>query len=131
MAKSQSSKMEKINLDEIIGTNIRMERIEREFSRDELAEMLDLTTSHMGLIERGERGATAVTLSKLSRVLGIPIDSLFKPRNVAALNEDRDDAKSNLHKKISTLLVTLDEKELSFIAHVAQGLNKIAPLKDE
>ena len=125
MAKSQALRQEKINLDEIIGINIRNERQNRDFSRDELAEMLDLTPSHMGLIERGERGATAVTLSKISRVLGLSIDSLFTARGITNLREERADAKSTYHKKINSIISNLDEEKLAFLVYFIQGLNKL------
>ncbi|MCL2365059.1 MAG: helix-turn-helix transcriptional regulator [Defluviitaleaceae bacterium] len=129
MAKSKALRQEKINLDEIIGLNIRAERLNREFTRDELAEMLDLTVSHMGLIERGERGATAVTLSKLSRVLDLPIDNFFIPQSKPALREERVDTKAALRKKINSIMLNLDEEKLAFVVHVIQGLNKRAPKK--
>jgi len=125
MAKSQALRQEKINLDEIIGINIRIERQNRDFTRDELAEMLDLTVSHMGLIERGERGATAVTLAKLSRVLSLPIDKFFTPQSIPALQEERVDAKTNLRKKINSLILNLDEDKLALVVHIIQGLNKM------
>jgi len=124
MAKSKALREEKINLDGIIGSNIRKERQNREFTRDELAEMLDLTLSHMGLIERGERGATAVTLSKLSRVLGLPVDTFFTPPSIPALKEERVDTTSMLRSKINSLLLNLDDEKLDFVVHMIQGMGK-------
>ena len=117
-------KLEKDYLDEIIGRNIRLERELRRLSRDELAEMMDLTTSHMGLIERGERGATAVTLSKLSKTFGIPIDHLFaSPRKSGlSVREKEDDAAQANCKKIQSLLTCLGEEELEFIIHTIKGV---------
>jgi len=117
-------RLEKDRLDEIIGKNIRLERESRRLSRDELAEMMDLTSSHMGLIERGERGATAVTLSKLARAFGVPIDNLFaNPRKSGlSVKEDRDDTSSANRKKVQSLLTCLDDIELEFIIHAIKGL---------
>ncbi|MCL2604187.1 MAG: helix-turn-helix domain-containing protein [Defluviitaleaceae bacterium] len=123
MAKNKT-KQEKINLDEIIGKNIRTERQARNLSRDELAEMLDLTTSHMGLIERGERGATAVTLSKLTRVLQLPIDNFFSPSPSLALREEKENSRTTSQKKINSLISKLNEAELNFIIHMIQGISK-------
>lgn len=126
MAKSDLTKQEKIQLDEVIGKNIRTERQARSLSRDELAEMLELTTSHMGLIERGERGATAVTLAKLSRVLQMPVDNFFSAPLASNAREDREGSKSAAKKKINSLIVNLSEAELTFVVHVIQGINKLA-----
>ena len=130
MAKSIASKQEKMDLDEVIGRNIRTERSERQLTRDELAEMLDLTVSHMGLIERGERGATAVTLAKLSRVLQRPIDTFFASAPLSSLREDRGNAKATLQKKINSLMTNLDEDELAFLVYVVQGLTKLSSSKE-
>lgn len=126
MAKSSQSKQEKINLDEVIGKNIRTERQARNLSRDELAEMLDLTTSHMGLIERGERGATAVTLSKLTKVLQMPIDNFFNAPLATAVREERGGARAANLKKINSLTTTLTDAELAYVVHVIQGISKLA-----
>jgi len=61
----------------IIGANIRRERKLRGISIDELGSMLELSPSFVGLIERGYRGATSVTLLKLSDMFEIPIDAFF------------------------------------------------------
>jgi transcriptional regulator with XRE-family HTH domain len=129
--KTNQTKQEKINLDEIIGKNIRFERQARNLSRDELAEMLDLTTSHMGLIERGERGATAVTLSKLTRVLQMPIDNFFTPPQVYALREDKETGRAIAQKKLNSILSKLNETELNFVIHVVQGITKTGISKDK
>jgi len=119
------TKLEKERLDDIIGKNIRAERQSRNLSREELAEMLDLTTSHMGLIERGERGATAVTLSRLSRVLQMPIDVFFASSNPAAVREERQNGRAAAQKKIASLITNLTEAELNFVIHTIQGFAKL------
>jgi len=115
---------EKDRLDEIIGKNIRLEREARRLSRDELAEMMELTSSHMGLIERGERGATAVTLSMLSKSFDIPIDHLFTNPNKGGLSmyEEKDFAPQANRKKIQSLMTCLDEDQLQFVVHTIKGL---------
>jgi len=117
-------RLEKDRLDEIIGKNIRLERESRRLSRDELAEMMELTSSHMGLIERGERGATAVTLSKLSRAFDIPIDHLFESTRPGGMSvkEERDSGPQANRKKVQSLMTCLDETELEFIIHSIKGL---------
>ena len=119
-----SRRMEKERLDEIIGKNIRLEREARKLSRDELAEMMDLTTSHMGLIERGERGATAVTLSKISRTFDIPVDHLFANPKQGGLSvrEGDNTGPESSRRKIQSLITCLDETELDFVVHAIKGV---------
>ena len=125
-------RLEKDRLDEIIGKNIRLERELRRLSRDELAEMMDLTSSHMGLIERGERGATAVTLSKLSRAFDIPIDHLFASpkQNGMSVREADEAAPQASKKKIQSLMTCLDESELEFVVHSIKGLIAMSGTRD-
>lgn len=119
-----ATRKNKDRLDRTIGQNIRTERELRKMSREELAEILDLTVSHMGLIERGERGATAVTLEKLSRVFEVTIDDLFAEpeRKRLVLNEERDGNVASNRRKIASLLTRLDEKETDFLIHIIKGI---------
>jgi len=115
--------VEKARLDEVIGKNIRLERESRRLTRDELAEMMELTTSHMGLIERGERGATAVTLSKISRAFDIPVDHLFASPQVGGMSvREKDDDSQSARKKVQSLMTCLDEAELNFVVHTIKGI---------
>ena len=130
------SKSMKEQLDSTIGKNIRREREVRKLSRDELAELLDLTSSHMGLIERGERGATPVTLSKLARIFDVPIDALFEPiaNRGLSLREEKqsDDNKSEANKKkVLSLITNLTDSETDFIVHVVKGLVMMNPQEFE
>ena len=124
----EQAKRAKDTLDKIIGDNIRREREIRDLSRDELAEILDLTTSHMGLIERGERGATGVTLLKLSRVLDKSIDDFFhnaKDKIVVVSEGVNKDNLETKRKKVSSLITYLTDKEFKFIVDVIKGLIRI------
>lgn len=119
-----TKKAEKERMDEVIGVNIRLERELRSLTRDELAELMGLTNSHMGLIERGERGATAVTLARLSRVFDIPIDNLFVSKRYGGLSvkEELDPRPQTRRKKINSLISSLGEKELDFVIHTIKGV---------
>jgi len=119
----------KDRLDRIIGKNIRAEREIRKMSREELSEALDLTVSHMGLIERGERGATAVTLEKLAYVFDLKIDTLFSEPDKKSLSVKEGDDTSANRKKISSLLTRLNEKETDFVIHVINGLINLHPTR--
>ena len=118
------TKQIKDRLDKTIGHNIRREREQHNMSREELAEALDLTISHMGLIERGERGATAVTLEKLSRVFSIQVDILFAEPDKKSLSvrEEREDNLSANRRKITSLVTRLDERETDIVIHLINGL---------
>ena len=114
----------KDRLDRIIGQNIRAERELRKMTREELAEILDLTVSHMGLIERGERGATAVTLEKLSNIFDVPVDTFFSEADDSSTlqNEDDKNVLSANRLKITSLIARLNEYETEFLIEIIKGL---------
>ena len=108
---------DKIRLDKIIGGNIMRERKARRITREELAEITDLTTSHLGLIERGERGASTVVIEKLAKIFVISIDSLFIDRVQA--EPDLPDA---YLKKAFAVLSDLTEVELKALMCAVKGI---------
>ena len=123
--KKTSPKPNKSMLDKRVGANIRFERERKGISREELAEMLDLTVSHLGLIERGERGTTALTLEKLANILNLPIDKLF---NNATDSESSLTAaeRGSIDEIFSPLVSGFDKVEMDFII---QFLKDFAALK--
>ena len=119
------TKASKTRLDKVVGSNIRREREARQLTRDELAEVVDLTTSHLGLIERGERGATPVTLEKLVKAFGCTIDSLFAPPRRAAFSREKRDTRNSYYNKVCTLLSHLTEPELRMLTYTIKGITSM------
>lgn len=110
-----------------MGENIRNERMARNMSIDELAELLELTSGFVGLIERGRRGATAYTLLKLSDIFGMPIDNIFlKPSSLALSMEEESTRQTKAKRnKISSLVADLSEKELDFLVRMIKGIKSM------
>ena len=116
----------KLQLDETIGQNVVAARKLMGLSRDELAELMELTTSHMGLIERGERGATAITLSKLSAVFNMPVDSFFaETGNKPSYTEENNDSAAMDRRKIMALVPRLDAPGTSVALLMIQGIVRL------
>jgi len=119
-------KMTKQRLRIIIGENIRNERIARNISIDELAEMLDLTSGFVGLIERGQRGTTPCTLYKLSDVFGLDIDNFFRGVELGlSVGEERLPKSHAKRKKIESLIAGFNEMELDFAINVLKGMREM------
>ena len=59
-----------------IGTKIKLERVKRNWSQEELAEKADLSKNHVGAIERGTSSPTVETLAKIADAFGIPLNDL-------------------------------------------------------
>jgi len=117
--------MTKERLRIIIGENIRNERLSRNISIDELAEMIELTSGFVGLIERGQRGTTPGTLVKLADVFGISIDTLFyrhKDISLSLAEESKSQAK---HRKIKSLTTDFSDIELDFVISTIKNIRAI------
>ena len=116
--------MTKKRLRSIIGENIRSERISRNISMDELAELLKLTPGFVGLIERGQRGATATTLLKLSDIFDMPVDLFFHCKEDSSLSLEEEPAHQNLskRKKVESLIADFSNEELDFVISMLKNL---------
>ncbi len=119
--------MNKDKLRKMIGDNIRNERIKRNLSIDELAELLGLTSGFVGLIERGKRGATAHTLYRLSSVLDLPLDRFFEETgsSLSLREKEKIDKKEepiiSKRSKLNSLIYDLNEIELEFLISVVKS----------
>ncbi|WP_315110209.1 helix-turn-helix transcriptional regulator [Clostridium intestinale] len=61
-----------------LGRRIREERLKLNLTQEQLAEQVDISTSYMGQIERGERNIALDTLVRMSNNLGVTVDYLLK-----------------------------------------------------
>lgn len=68
-----------INLE--IGERVRITRISRGFSREELAELLNISTLFLGYIECGQRGMSLTTLQNMCEVLNVSADYILLGKN--------------------------------------------------
>lgn len=121
MLETPSAETVKSKIDKTIGTNIRRERTARKLSREELGAVLGLTTSHLGLIERGERGATNVVLAKLKNCFKMPIDNFFSDFEVTT-SSPKPGTPSTYRRRIDALVDTLTEAELEMLSYTVKGL---------
>lgn len=71
---------------EFLGKNIRQSRLKLNLTQDQLAEKVDISTSYMGRIERGERSLPLDTLIRISNVLNVSVDTLLQD----SINIDND-----------------------------------------
>lgn len=60
-----------------IGRNIKKYRTEKGIRQEQLAEMTDLSTNYIGMIERGEKTPSLATLISIANALGISSDPLL------------------------------------------------------
>lgn len=114
-------------LNKIIGQNIMRERLIRNMSREELAEIIGLSVAHLGLIEIGKRGLVAHTFYKLWCTFDIPIEYFFRISPTNHLEEFFAGGKilADNRKKIMSLLTNLSEFELHFFVDSIKAFNSM------
>lgn len=131
--KKDKTKQAKKHLYKAIGKKIKIERMTRKITSEELSEVVDLTSSHISLIENGKRGVNHLTLLRLSNTFNMLIDDFF-PRQECILSpsekadEERIQAKRD---KILRLASHLDEAELEYVIRVIkEKYSKLSHLSD-
>jgi len=70
---------QRLTLSQTIGQHVREERRRLGLTQEQLAERLALSTNYIAHLERGSRGASLITLEKVSDVLDVTVMSLFAP----------------------------------------------------
>lgn len=60
-----------------IGKNIRKYRIQRKLRQEDLAEMTELSTNYISMIERGEKIPSLLTLLTIINSLGVSADMIL------------------------------------------------------
>ncbi len=126
--------MTKEKLKTLIGQNIRKERITRGMSIEELAGVMGLSTSFIGLMERGQRGVTAFNVFKLSEIFGISIEKFFElptlpgqQRRLSVADLDPDTAAKQKRSKLNSLMHNLTEQEIEFMIVIVKNLKALRP----
>ncbi len=65
-------------LAELIGSQIRELRLEKNYSQEKLAELSSLDMTYISMIERGKRNITVKSLLKICAALGIKLSEFSK-----------------------------------------------------
>lgn len=67
----------KDNLKYKLGRNIKVERIRKNITQENFAEMIDMSLSYISKLEQGLTSPTAIVLYKMAKVLDIPMEKFF------------------------------------------------------
>jgi len=70
---------------EILGNNIRAERVRKKLTQPQLAELIGMNENSIAKIERAEQSPSALAVLDIANALDIPTNELFKgiPKNDA------------------------------------------------
>ncbi len=95
---------------------IRNERKDKRITQEELAEMLEVSPTHIKHIESGHRKPSIEILFEISKILNISLDSVVFSKNESARTDTRE--------KVDRLLDVSDEASLRFILSVLEALRE-------
>ncbi len=111
----------------LIGRNIRANRKLRKFSIDNLADYLELSSSYVGLLERGERCPSLKTLLKICDLFSIDFAELFSQGtgDVKSIHEKGSASSNNKHKSVMSLIHKLGDNELEFVITVLKSMKNM------
>ena len=100
--------MPKSELSLIIGERIRSYRLNAGLTQEKLAEKVGSTSNYIGILERGEKNASIVTLEQITSALGISLSDFFV--NISVSNCDPH---ADLNKAYNLLLTLSPDKQKS------------------
>jgi len=103
--------MEEDRLKGILGKNIKVFRLRRQFSQADLAEKANISITFLSNIERGNNYPQAGTLCNIVNALGIEVWELFKKEdNFDEQNAIIDRISQDFTKQVNIALKTVHEK---------------------
>lgn len=103
-----------------VGDRIRKYRVKRRYTQEYVAELTDLSVNYIGLIERGQRLPSTLTLISLSKVLQVSIDTLI-------FGEEEE----TLSNQVKILNLTLQDKQPERVKIFMRTVISLADLLDE
>ncbi len=74
-----------MDVQELVGWNLRRLRVERKISQDDLALIANVERAYVGYLERGKRNPTVVTLDRLAKALDVHLSQLFSQPSATEL----------------------------------------------
>lgn len=111
--------MDKEELLNIIGTNIRKYRIQAELSQESLSLASNLSQQYVGKIERGERCPNIETLYKLCEELEISVSDLF------IYNDSKSNSDLKITEKIEKTLEKIPENKKICLTKVLEDITEL------
>jgi transcriptional regulator with XRE-family HTH domain len=102
-----------------VGEKIRAERENLGLSREALAEKLNISSTYIGQIERGERKVRTENLYKISRFFHLSLDNILRFDEIKETPSGNNEQEIN---KIVDLLKRLNKYELAAIRSVIVSL---------
>ncbi len=104
-----------MNSIESLGEHIRRARLEKGLSQENLAELLDITPTHIKHIESGHRKPSVEVLLKLASQLNMSVDNLvFQTEN----------PENQMIRQIENLLPRCSKRDLNIVLDILNSMLK-------
>jgi transcriptional regulator with XRE-family HTH domain len=98
-----------------LGEKIRLARVTKGLSQQNVADELGLTVASYSNIERGVTDITVTRLYEISNVLGVTISEFIPELSATMANEMPGSYTTNWKSKIDNLQIQIDKHELEII----------------
>lgn len=99
-----------------IGKRIKIARIKADLTQERLAELVEISPSHMSNIETGTTRVSLTAIVSLANALSVTVDDLLCDSIVKA--------KVQFEEDIADIIVDCDEYEIRMIKDMAQALKE-------
>ena len=99
-----------------IGKRIKIARIKADLTQERLAEMVEISPTHMSNIETGTTRVSLTAIVSLANALSVTVDDLFCDSVVKS--------KVQFEKDIAGILADCDEYEIRMVKDMAQALKE-------
>ena len=99
-----------------IGKRIKIARIKAELTQERLAEMIEISPTHMSNIETGTTRVSLTAIVSLANALSVTVDDLLCDSVVKA--------KVQFEKDIASILTDCDEYEIRMIKDMSKALKE-------
>ena len=99
-----------------IGKRIKIARIKADLTQERLAEMVEISPTHMSNIETGTKRVSLTAIVSLANALSVTVDDLLCDSVVKS--------KVQFEKDIAGILADCDEYEIRMVKDMAQALKE-------
>lgn len=97
-----------------LGMKIRQERLKRDFTQEQLSELCGISSSYIGIIERGDKKLSIETLVKIATILDVSIDYL--------LSDSLQLSADTRIQQISSIVSNLESNDINMIIDVVSTM---------
>ena len=102
----------------LLGKRIKSLRRSKGHTQERLAEIIDVNTNYLAVIERGEANPTLSLLERLSAGLDVPLSELFRYRREEGYSP------AELRKKLGRLVKEASDEELPRLTRIVEALRE-------